>query len=203
MDNRKLSAGERLTGGLLGENPLLRLGLGLCPALAVTATARVALGMGVATACVLLVTAIVMGLIGGAISGKGRVPVTLVVSAALATVAQMILMGWFPELSAALGVFAPLIAVNSLILLGGGRTADNGVGAAIADGLGMGLGYVAAMTLVGAIRELLGKGSVFGAAVLPASFQPVVLASLPAGGLIIVGVCMGIFRALRRGKEGA
>ncbi len=193
--------------GILGNNPLLRLGLGICPAVAVTTTALNGLGMGVATAGALLLTSFVMGLIGGALNEKARFAVTLILSAAFASVAQMVLRGWFPALNDSLGVFVPLIAVSSLILCGGSEAAGRGFGAAIADGLVMGIGYAVAMTLLGAVRELLGRGTAFGAAVLPAAYEPLLLAALPAGGLMLLGIAMGLYNAVfgrgRNGKEGA
>lgn len=192
--------------GFLGNNPLFRLGLGVCPALAVTTTATNGLGMGVATACVLLLTCAVMGLIGGRIDGKARLAVTLTVSAAFSTVAQMVLRGWFPALNEALGVFVPLMAVSSLILCVG-QNAESGLGVTLLEGVKAAVGYAVAMTLIGVVRELLGHGSVFGAAVLPAGYEPLLLAILPAGGLMVVGLMMGAYNALfgrgKKGKEGA
>lgn len=207
MDDRKLSAVKRLAGGLFGDNTLLRVGLGLCPALAVATTALNGLCMGVATACVLALTNLAMALVGDVIQKRSRAVATLVVSAALASIAQMILEGWFPALNAAPGVFAPLIAVGSLILLCGERAAGGRVGAAVAGGVGTGAIYALATTLVGAIRELIGKGTFFGAAVLPAGYQPAALAALPAGGLIVLGTCLGVANAMhangRRERERA
>lgn len=198
MDDRKLSAGKRLAGGLFGDNTLLRVSLGLCPALAVATTALNGLCMGVATACVLTLTSLAMALVGDVIQKRSRAVATLVMSAALASIAQMILESWFLALNAAPGVFAPLIAVGSLILLCGEHAAGDRVGAAIADGVGTGAIYALATTLVGAIRELIGKGALFGAAVLPAGYQPAALAALPAGGLIVLGTCLGVANAMRR-----
>lgn len=190
---------------LFGNNPLLRLGLGLCPALAVTTTAANALGMGVATACVLLLTCAVTGLVGGLIDRRARLAVTLIISAGFATLMQMVLRSWFPALNEALGVFVPLTAVSSLILCH--ADAEDGLGAALAGGAAMGVGYILAMTLLGVVRELLGRGTVFGASVFPAGYEPFLLAMLPAGGLLITGLAAGVYRAVacrgNREKEGA
>jgi len=203
MDDRKHAPGEALKYGVLGGNPLLRLGLGLCPALAVTVTAMNGLGMGLATACVLLCTSLTVSTLRGLVAGRARVPLFLLVSAVFAAVAQMILAGWFPALNGALGVFVPLIAVNCLILNRADEAASrSGLMTAAADAVGMGLGYTAALTLVGALRELIGRGSVFGAAILPSGYEPMLLAAMPAGGFLMVGLLMGVFRAVASGRSG-
>lgn len=206
MAEKNTAASARFMGGILGENPLLRLGLGICPALAVTTRAGSALGMGIATACVLICTEAVVSLIRGALPEKGRLPVFMLVSALFATLARMVVKGWFPGLAEELGVFLPLIAVNCVILYRYETfAAENGVGAALMDGIGMGLGYTCALTVIGIVREVLGHGSCFGAA-LPACFEPMVLLALPAGGFMVLGIAMGIFNAVtqrNKRKEGA
>jgi len=199
----KKSMGALLISGLLKENPLLRLALGLCPALAVTTTAFNGLGMGIATACVLLCTSVVVSLLRDLLPEKGRFVAFLVISAAFATLAQMVLKGWQPALCASLGIFVPLIAVNCLILnRADAFAAQNSPAAAIADAVGMGLGYIVAMTLTGAVRELLGAGTVFGQRVLAAGYQPVLLAVMPAGGLLVVGLLIGIANAIAARHSG-
>ena len=203
MAENNKSTGAIFRRGLLGENPLLRLALGLCPALAVTTTAMGALGMGIATACALVLSNLIVALLSGLVSEKGRLPLAVLVAAALATLVQMVLKGWFPALNAALGIFVPLIAVNCLLLNRAGFAAGNGPAAALADGIGMGLGYICAMTLLGVVRELIGHGTLFGAAILPAGCDPMVMVALPAGGFMVLGILMGIFNAVfkRRANE--
>ena len=203
MADRNTSLGALLRNGILGENPLLRLGLGLCPALAVTTRAANGLGLGIATACALVCTSVVAALLGRILSEKGRLPVFMLVSACFATLAQMVLKGWAPALSGALGLYAPLMAVSCLILSRANFAAERGFAAAVADAVGMGLGYICAMTLLGILRELIGCGTVFGRAVLPAGYEPMLLLVMPAGGFLALGLLMGIFNALsgKRGKK--
>lgn len=197
MSAQKKSCGALFKDGVLGSNPLLRLGLGLCPALALATTALNGLCFGAAGACVLILTSLVMGLMSGVLSEKARMSVALVLGAGFATAVGMFVRAWFPQISESLTTMIPLIAVSSLLLgRAGGFAAENGAGAALADGLGMGVGYAAALTLIGAVRELLGHGTLFGAAILPASYQPLLLAVMPAGGLMIAGIAMGIANAI-------
>ena len=207
MAEKNTSMGGLITNGLLSENPLLRLGLGICPALAVTTRAANGLGLGLTTCCVLVCTSLLASLLGYVTSEKGRVAVFMLLSALFAAIAQMVLKGWFPALSAELGIFVPLIAVNSLILCRAEDfAANNNPAAALADAVGMGLGYTAALTVVGIVRELIGKGAIFGKAILPAGFEPMVMMALPAGGFLACGLLMGICNAVlakSKKKEGA
>ena len=191
---------NRTSNGILAGNPLFRLGLGICPALAVTTCAQAALGMGVATACVLVCSSLVAFVLGKVVSEKGAVATWIMVTACFATVAQFILKGWFPELASELGIFVPLIAVSSLLLSRADFAANNSFGAAMGDALGMGVGYIIAMTLVGIVREILGRGTLFGSDLLP--FTPMTLAALPAGGFIVLGLLMGCWNALMAKKNG-
>ena len=205
LNNTVKSPGALLKDGVLGGNPLLRLGLGLCPALAVTTRAANGLGLGVATACVLVCTSLVASLLGKVVSEKGRLPVFLLVSALFATVARMILRGWFPALSESLGIYAPLIAVSCLILSRADFAAERGPASAVADAVGMGVGYICGMTLLGVLRELIGCGTIFGAAILPAGYEPMLMLVMPAGGFLALGILMGIFNAIsaKNGKKEA
>ena len=186
-------------------NPLLSLALGLCPALAVTTRAANGLGLGLATACVLVCTCLVASILGKILDERGRLPVFLLVSALFAALAQMILKILQPALCQELGVFVPLIAVNCLILNRSETfAAENSPAAAIADAVRMGLGYALALTLVGIVRELISRGTVFGMAILPASFEPMLMMVMPAGGFLALGLLMGICNAISgRGRKGA
>ena len=205
MTEKKLSAGACLINGICAGNPLLRLALGLCPALAVTTSAKNGLAMGVATACVLVCTSLVVSLLAKLISDKGRLAVFMLVSAGFATAAGMVLEGWYNELYKALGVFVPLIAVNCLILDRADKlAADAGPVTAVADAIGMGIGYIIALTLIGIVRELFGAGTLFGAKILGEGYKPMTMLVKPAGGFLVAGVLMGVFAALlprRREKE--
>lgn len=184
----------------IAANPLFRLGLGVCPALAVTTCASTALGMGIATACALVCSSLVAWALGRFVSEKGAIATWMMVTACFATVAQMVLKGLFPELAAEMGIFLPLIAVSTLLLSRADFAANNSFSEAMMDACVMGIGYVVAITLVGIVRELLGSGAIFGAEILPVS--PVTLAALPAGGFIVLGLLMGIFNALTAKKNG-
>ena len=199
MDNNNL--GGRFAAGLLNENPLFRLGLGICPALAVTTHAATGLAMGVATACALVCTSVVAALFGRFTNETGRLPVYLMIAACFATVADLILKANYPDLSASLGIFVPLIAVSCLLLSRAEYAGDHGFGATIGDALGMGVGYVIAMTVLGIVRELIGHGTVFGANVLPAACSPMVMMALPAGGFMALGLLMGICNAVLGKKD--
>ena len=188
------------TNGLIKANPLLRLALGVCPAVAVAATAVGGLSMGLVTCCVLVLTNIVMALIKGILSDRAWLPVTLLVATALASCAQLLLKAQFPGIEEALGVFVPLTGVSCLILNRSETSAKAGLGAALADGLCMGAGYTLALTLLGCLRELLGRGTLFGWALPLAGYEPVLVAAMPAGGFLLLGLLMGL-GAPRGGKE--
>ena len=205
MTEMRTAPGARLSRGVWSENPLLRLALGICPALAVTTRAANGLGLGIATACVMICVSLLASLLGKVVSERGRLPVFMLLSAAFAGIACMVMKGWQPALSEALGVFAPLIAVNCLIFNRAETfAADNGPVAAVADAIGMGVGYTLALTALGVIRELIGHGSIFGAAVLPAGYEPMLMAVMPAGGFLALGLLMGIYNAIAaRNRKGA
>lgn len=191
--------------GLWSGNPLLSLALGLCPALAVTTRAANGLCLGIATACVLVCTSLVASILGKILNERGRLPVFLLVSATFAAIAQMVLKILQPALCLELGVFVPLIAVNCLILNRAETfAAERGPAAAVADAVCMGIGYALALTLVGIVRELIGRGTIFGAAILPASYEPMLMMVMPAGGFLALGLLMGIYNAISgRGGKGA
>lgn len=201
MAEKKSCAGL-LKNGILCENPLLRLGLGLCPALAIASTAIGALGMGVATACVLVLTSLCASLLRNAFSPKMRMAAIVIISAAWASVAQIVMQACCPELHASLGVYVPLIAVNSMILCRAECfAAQSDIRTALVGSLGMGIGYIAALTLVGVVRELIGHGSIFGASICAACDSPVLLIAMPAGGLLVCGLLMGIANRLCKKEE--
>ena len=154
---------KNFTKGFLKENPVYVLLLGLCPALGVTTSAINGLGMGLATTFVLVMSNIVVSIIKGFIPDKVRIPSFIVVIASFVTIVELTMQAFLPSLFEALGLFIPLIVVNCLVL---GRaeafaSKQNLLSSSI-DGLGMGLGFTFALTLLGAVREILGSGSVFG-----------------------------------------
>lgn len=179
---------EAFTKGIIKENPVLRLVLGTCPTLAVSTSAFNGIGMGVAATFVLVCSNIVISLLRKVIPDKVRLPAYIVVIAGFTTIVQMLLKAYVPAVNDALGLYLPLIVVNCIIL---GRAeafaGKNSVGLSALDGLGMGIGFTAALTLMGAIRELLGTGKLFGwpeAGLFPA----ISIFIMPAGGFFIFGM---------------
>ncbi len=179
---------QAVTKGIIKENPVLRLVLGTCPTLAVTTTVLNGIGMGVAATFVLICSNIVISLLRKVIPDKVRLPAYIVVIAAFTTIVQMLLKAFMPAIDQALGIFLPLIVVNCIIL---GRAeafaGKNSVGLSALDGLGMGIGFTAALTLMGSIRELLGSGQLFG---WPENglFPAIGIFGLPAGGFFVFGM---------------
>ena len=169
-------AKERFFNGLLKENPTFVLMLGMCPTLAVTTSAMNGLGMGLTTAVVLTLSNMMISALRKVIPDKVRIPAYIVIIASFVTVVQLLLQGFIPSLYDALGIYIPLIVVNCIIL---GRAesyaSKNPVIPSMFDGLGMGLGFSMALTIIGAFRELLGAGDVFGFHVLPTVDHPWVI----------------------------
>ncbi len=179
---------QTFTKGIVKENPTLRLVLGTCPTLAVTTSVFNGIGMGVAATFVLVCSNIVISLLRKIIPDKVRLPAYIVVIAGFTTIVQMLLKAYVPAVNEALGLFLPLIVVNCIIL---GRAeafaSKNSVALSALDGLGMGVGFTAALTLMGAIRELLGTGALFG---WPERgiFEGMTIFIMPAGGFFVFGV---------------
>jgi electron transport complex protein RnfE len=174
---------------LLIENPVLVLALGLCPSLAVTSSAINGLGMGVAATFVLVMSNVIISLIKPLVPAKIRIPIFITVIATFVTIVKLAMAAYVPALSAALGIFIPLIVVNCIIL---GRAeafaSKHGVLRSLADGVGMGLGFTLTLVLLGSFRELLGNGTVFGATVMSESFKPALLMILPPGAFLSLGM---------------
>ncbi|MBR5493794.1 MAG: electron transport complex subunit E, partial [Alistipes sp.] len=152
-----------ILNGILKNNPTFVLVLGMCPTLGTTTSAMNGLGMGAATMAVLIMSNLVISLIKNLIPDKVRIPAFIVVIASFVTIIQMLMQAYLPSLYASLGVFIPLIVVNCIIL---GRAeafaSKNGALDSILDGVGIGLGFTIALTLIGAVREILGSGAIFG-----------------------------------------
>ena len=167
------SAVERLKNGIITENPTFVLTLGMCPTLAVTTSAINGLGMGLTTMAVLALSNMFISMLRKVIPDKVRIPAFIVVIASFVTVVELVLKAYIPFLYDALGLYIPLIVVNCIIL---GRAeayaSKNGVISSLFDGIGMGLGFTVALTIIGAVRELIGAGQLFGYSVMPASYVP-------------------------------
>ena len=200
MDGKK-SLLQEFTKGIIKENPVLRLVLGCCATLAVTTAASNAIGLGAATTFVLVCSNAVISLLRNVIPNKVRIPAFITIIAGFVTIVQMFIKAFSPALDTALGVFLPLIVVNCIIL---GRAevfaSKNKVLPSIIDGLGMGVGFTAAMLAMGIIRELLGAGTVFGLPVLSGFMEPIIIFLLPPGGFFVFGMLIALSGKLS--KEG-
>ncbi|EKO1913770.1 electron transport complex subunit E [Clostridium botulinum] len=195
--------GERLKNGILDENVIFVQALAMCPTLAVTSSAKNGMGMGLAATVVLIGSNLVVSLLRKAIPDKIRIPAFIVIIAGFVTLLQFLMQGFVPALYKSLGIFIPLIVVNCVIL---GRAeayaSKNGPISSIFDGLGQGLGFAVALTIVGTIRELLGAGQLFGYQIMPASFQPALIMILAPGAFFTLGILMAIMnsRKLKKAK---
>lgn len=192
-----MTLGKELRKGFWRENAVFRLLLGLCPALAVTTSAENGLGMGLATTFVLVCSNIVVSSLRKVIPAKVRIPAFIVVIASFVTVVQLCMEAYFYDLYKALGIFIPLIVVNCLIL---GRAeafaSKNRLLPAVADGVGMGLGFTLALFVLGAVRELFGSGTLLGYAVFGSSYQPLILMILPPGAFIAMGLLLAVMNLI-------
>ena len=188
-----------ITNGILKENPVLVLLLGMCPTLATTTSAINGLSMGLATMSVLICTNFVISCIKSITPDKVRIPVLIVVIAAFVTILQMLMAAYAPDsINKALGIYIPLIVVNCLIL---GRAesfaAKNNPVASLADGVGMGLGFTLGLTVLGIIREILDAGSIFGFVLLP-EVTNVLLFVLPPGAFISLGYLIAVVNKIKK-----
>ena len=194
---KKDSPLERLWNGLIKENPTFVLMLGMCPTLAITIAGSNGLGMGLATTAVLVCSNLLISLLRKVIPEKVRIPAFIVVIASFVTVIDLMLKAYIPALSASLGMYIPLIVVNCIIFARAESFAfKNPPLLSIADGLGMGLGFTFAITLLSVIRELIGTGKVFGVMVMPASYQPMAIMTQVPGGFVTLGVLLILVNAL-------
>ena len=199
---KKTLMGE-FTKGIVKENPVLCLVLGTCPALAVTTAASNAIGMGVAATAVLLCSNVAISLLRRVIPSTVRIPVYITLIAAFVTVVQMLVKAFAPAIDESLGIFLPLIVVNCIIL---GRAemfaSKNRVLPSALDALGMGVGFTAALLLMGMIRELFGAGTLFGFSVMPSFYTPITVFVLPAGGFFVFGLLIALANKLQGGYRG-
>lgn len=191
-----------LTNGIIKENPTLRLVLGTCPTLAVTTAAINGIGMGVAATIVLVCSNAVISLLRNFIPDKVRIPAFITVIAGFVSVVQMLVKAFAPAIDESLGIFLPLIVVNCIILARAEMFASkNPVLPSILDGLGMGIGFTATLTLMGAIRELLGAGTIFSLPVTSEFIDPMIIFLLPPGGFFVFGILVALSNALAK-KQG-
>ncbi len=193
-----------LTNGLVKENPVLRLVLGTCPTLAVTTAAINGIGMGLSATFVLVCSGIMVSLLRNIIPDKIRIPAYITIIASFVTLVQMIVKAYLPAIDEALGIFLPLIVVNCIILARAEMFASkNSVLPAALDGLGMGLGFTATLTLMGAIRELIGAGTIFSIPVTANILPPMLIMILPPGGFFVFGILVALSNHLASKKSGS
>ena len=189
---------EILTRGIIKENPALVLLLGACPALAVSTMAVNGLGMGAAATAVLICSNLIISILKNIIPSKVRIPCYIVIIAALVTVVQLLVQAFFPDIFDALGIFLPLIVVNCVIL---GRAemfaSKKSVPDSVLDGIGMGIGFTLALTVISAVRELMGAGSIFG--VTLSTVDPMAIFLLAPGGFFVYGVLIALVNKLTKG----
>lgn len=193
MKNKALNT---VLNGILRENPVFALVLGMCPTLATTTSAINGMSMGLATTFVLICSNVVISLLKNWIPNKVRIPAFIVVIATFVTMVQLLMQAYLPAIYEVLGLFIPLIVVNCIVL---GRAeafaAKNNVGLSALDGLGMGLGFTLALTLIGAVRELLGTGCVFGLNLYSETYGMLIFVLAP-GAFIVLGYLMALVQKL-------
>jgi len=202
---------KRLKNGIIEENPVFVQVLGMCPTLAVTTSAENGMGMGLATMAVLIMSNLFISLFRKIIPTKVRIPAFIVIIATFVTLVDLLLQGFVPALYKSLGLFIPLIVVNCVIL---GRAeayaSKNSVWKSVFDGIGMGLGFTFALTVIGIVRELLGSGSIFGIKLIPMLFeqvpllkmifgeyQPISIIVLAPGAFLVLGGLLALFNYVR------
>lgn len=194
----KNTALQVLLNGLIKENPIFVLILGMCPTLATTTSAINGMSMGLATLFVLFGSNVAISMLKFIIPDKVRIPVYVVVIATFVSVTEMLVHAYYPDIYESLGIFIPLIVVNCIVL---GRAeafaAKNTVFRSALDGLGMGLGFTFALTLLGTVRELLGTGKVFGNIVFPENYGALIFILAP-GAFIVLGYLIAVMNKLRK-----
>ena len=190
-----------LYDGLWRRNPTFVLILGMCPTLGTTSSALTGLSMGVATLFVLMCSNTVISAVKNFIPAKVRIPAYIIIIASFVTALQMLMQAYLPALYATLGIFIPLIVVNCILL---GRAeafaSRNGVVASALDGLGVGLGFTGALTLLGAVREILGTGTVLGCTVFPEQYGALAFVLAP-GAFIVLGFLIAAFNKISKSAD--
>ena len=189
---------ERLYNGIVKDNPIFGQVLGMCPTLAVTTSAENAIGMGLATTAVLVLSNASISLVRKVIPSKIRIPAFIVIIASFVTVIELLLKAYVPGLYNALGLFIPLIVVNCIVLARAEAYASkNTVISSVFDGLGMGLGFTVALTILGAVRELIGTGKIFNMVIMPATYEPAIIMILAPGAFFTLGILMALLNVYK------
>lgn len=192
-----------LANGILFENPTLVQLLGMCPTLAVTTTLQNGLGMGLSATAVLIMSNILVSALRKIIPDKVRIAAYVVIIATFVTIVQMVLQAFVPSLYASLGIFIPLIVVNCIILARAEAFASkNSVGKSALDGLGMGLGFTAALCIISTVREILGQGTIWGINVTVEPLEPAAIIGMPPGGFIVLGIIIATINFIVKKRGG-
>lgn len=187
---------ERIYNGIVKENPTFILWLGMCPTLAVSTAAINGLGMGISTTAVLILSNVIISLLRKVIPDEVRLPAYIVIVATLVTITELLIEAYLPSLYDALGIYIPLIVVNCIILGRAEAYANkHSVLLSAFDGIGMGIGFTVALTILGFLRELLGAGKVFGYQVMPASYEPIGIMIQPPGAFLVLAVMIAVLNA--------
>lgn len=188
--------------GLLYENPTFVQLLGMCPTLATTTSVKNGVGMGLSATAVLILSNMLISLLRKIIPEKVRIAAYIVIIAAFVTIVEMCLNAYLPEIAGQLGIFIPLIVVNCIILARAEAFASkNGVLPSILDGAGMGLGFTAALTLISAVREFLGAGTILGIQIYGETITPMAIFSMPPGGFITLGCLIALINFIVKKRK--
>ncbi|MBO7208146.1 MAG: electron transport complex subunit E [Clostridia bacterium] len=190
------------TAGLIEQNPVLFQLLGMCSTLAVTTTVVNGIGMGLSTTAVLVMSNLLISLLRKLVPQKIRIASYIVIIAGFVTIVDMILKAYVPSISKSLGIFIPLIVVNCIILARAEMFASkNGIFPSILDGLGMGFGFTLALVIISAVREILGNGTFLGISLFGANYEPVIMAIMPPGAFIILGIIIAVVNIIAKGGK--
>lgn len=203
MENKKYNIKSALVEGLFTNNPTFVQLLGTCPMLAVTTSVQNGFGMGVSATCVLILSNLLISLLRKFIPKQVRIASYIVIISGFVTAVELLIKAYLPALNASLGLFIPLIVVNCIILARAEAFASkNGPAASILDGLFMGLGFTFALTVLGAIREILGTGKILDIDISAGIYQPMIIFVLPAGAFITLGfVIAGVNATMNKINE--
>ncbi len=197
---RKDSIQERVVNGIYFENPVFMLALGMCPTLATTTSVTNAVGMGLSTTAILMMSNLFISILRKVIPERMRMPSYIVIIASFVTIVDFLMQGFLPQMYESLGVYIPLIVVNCIIM---GRAeayaGKHGPLSSFADGFGMGLGFTIALIAVAAVRELLGSGTLAGFRVMPKAYEPISIFVLAPGAFLVLALFVAIMNRLRIG----
>ncbi len=193
---KQRTLGAVFTNGLFAENPTLRLLLGMCPTLAISTAASRGLGMGLATTAVLMFSNMAISSLRKLIPEKIRIPAFVVVIATFVTIVDLLIKAFLPSMSDSLGIYIPLIVVNCIIFARAEAYAfKNPVLPSMIDGIGMGLGFTLSITILSAMREIIGNGTLFDVPFMPEGYVPMAMVVRPSGGFLMLGILLLIVNA--------